>query len=81
MPDHILTANEKFAHAVGYDYGPASDAVQAELLNGFARSLNLSCGGRPDTQINYIVDKLSNEAKKVFTEFAAFIAVHNGFTE
>jgi hypothetical protein len=76
MTEHILTANEKFANAVGYDYGPASNEVQAELLNGFARSLNVACLGKPETQISYIVDRLSHEAKKVFTELSEMIRVH-----
>jgi hypothetical protein len=74
MAEHILTANEKFANAVGYDYGPASSTVQAELLNGFAHSLNIACGGKSDAQIHYIVDELSNEARKVFIEIAASIS-------
>jgi len=82
MAEHILTANEKFANAVGHDYGPASDEVQAELLNGFAHSLFVACGGSraAETQINYIADKLTNEAKKLITELAAFIELQKEAT-
>lgn len=80
MAEHILTANEKFANAVGYDYGPASNEVQAELLNGFAHSLNVACKGNTETQIAYIVDKLSNEAKKVFSDLSEMIRVNGEFS-
>lgn len=76
MSEHILTANEKFAHAVGYDYGPASSTVQAQLLNGFTHSLKVACGsGRTETQIAYIVDELTPEARSILMEFAGMIEV------
>ena len=75
MAEHVLTANEKFAEAVGYDYGPASNVVQAALLNGFAHGLKVACLHRPETQIAYIVDEMTAEARKVFVDVAAMIEV------
>ena len=73
MSEHILTANEKFAHAVGFDYGPASSTVQAELLNGFTHSLKVACAHRPETQIAYMVDDLTPEAREILTAIAEMI--------
>lgn len=73
MAEHILTANEKFAHAVGFDYGPASSTVQAELLNGFTHSLKVACGHQPETQIAYVVDDLTPEAREILTAIAGMI--------
>lgn len=73
MSEHILTANEKFAHAVGFDYGPASSAVQAELLNGFTHGLKVACAHRPETQIAYIVDDLTPEACGIIVAMAEMI--------
>ena len=73
MSEHILTANEKFAHAVGFDYGPASSKVQAELLNGFTHSLKVACAHRPETQIAYMVDDLTPEAREILTAIAGMI--------
>ena len=75
MTDHILTANEKFAEAIGYDYGPASSTVQAALLNGFAHSVNVACGYRPETQVAYMVDEMTPETRTFFVEVAAMIEV------
>ena len=76
MAEHILSANEKFAEAVGYDYGPASSTVQAAMLNGFARSLRVACGGRSyETQVAYIVDELTPETRAVFLCVAGMIGV------
>jgi len=75
LSEHILTANEKFAHAVGFDYGPASSTVQAELLNGFTHSLKVACAHQPEAQIAYIVDDLTNEAREILTAIAGMIEV------
>lgn len=73
VSEHSLTANEHFSHAIGFDYGPASSTVQAELLNGFTHSLKVACAHRLETQIAYIVDDLTPEAREILVSIAGMI--------
>ena len=68
MSENIVSANEKYARELGADFGRVSDTVQGEFLTGFAHSLKISCGGREDTQISFMVDKLSAQALDVVIE-------------
>jgi len=68
MSENIVSANEKYARELGADFGRVSDTVQGEFLIGFAHSLKISCGGREDTQISFMVDKLSDKALGVVIE-------------
>lgn len=73
MTEHILTAHEQFAEAVGADYGPASDKVQSALLNGFTHGLTVACSYKPETQIAYMVDGLTDEASRTIKAIADMI--------
>jgi hypothetical protein len=73
MTENIVSANEKYAEAIGYDYGPTSNVVQAAMLSGFAHGLNVACHHKPDTQIAYLVDELTPEARDVFVAIAQTI--------
>ncbi|QIK64118.1 hypothetical protein G7068_13625 [Leucobacter viscericola] len=75
MSENLVTANHKYAEAIGRDFGPASNEVQGALLNGFLHSLNVACSHNPGMQIAYIVDELSAESRKLITEFAGAIEV------
>jgi hypothetical protein len=64
------------AHAIGEEIGHSDDEAQAELLNGFLETLHRSMPLRPDqvdTQICFVVGKLSPLSKKVLLRFADFI--------
>lgn len=73
VSENLVSANEKYAEAIGADYGPVSNEVQAAMLNGFTHSLKVACRSDVTTQVGYIVDNLTAEAKSVLRAFAAAI--------
>jgi len=78
MPENIVSANEKYAEAIGYDYGPTSNVVQAALLNGFAHSLNIACSRTPDMQLAYVVDGMTDETRAIFKSLGQLIEAADG---
>lgn len=73
-----FTALERMSDAVGFDYGMHNSKVQADLLNGFTRglmSMPFSDAGGADSQMCYIVDDLTPEARKTLVRLAQFCEV------
>ena len=79
MAENIITANSRYARDIGFDYGSASNDVQAELFNGLARGLRTACGGRAavEHQLYYIVDGLDQSAREMIVEFAEHVSAAN----
>lgn len=72
MSEKIVTANERYARDIGFDYGNSTSDVQAELLNGFAAGMNSTIGGSLDMQIAYMVDRMDEKSKKLIRKIAQF---------
>lgn len=72
MSEKIVTANERYARDIGFDYGNSNSDVQAELLNGFAAGMYSVPGGSLDMQIAYIVDRMDEKSKKLIRKIAQF---------
>lgn len=72
MSEKIVTANERYARDIGFDYGNSNSDVQAELLNGFAAGLNSTIGGSLGMQIAYMVDRMDEKTKKLIRKIAEF---------
>ena len=67
------TALSRFADAIGFDMGNTDSRSQAELLNGFARSLDRCTHGQPENQNCYIVEDLTPGAKSWIKNIAGFL--------
>lgn len=76
MAENIIHANSKYARDIGFDYGSASNDVQADLFNGLAHGLRASCGGAAnvETQLYYLVGGLDLTARNVIKDLAEHIA-------
>ena len=76
MAENIIHANSKYARDIGFDYGCASNDVQAELFNGLAHGLRTSCGGTAnvEAQLYYLVGGLDITARAVIKDLAEHIA-------
>lgn len=77
---NIFTALERMADAVGFDYGNHNSKVQADLLNGFTRGLTAvpySDNGGPDTQMCYIAEDMTPDARKAIIRLAQFCEPSN----
>ena len=72
MSEKIVTANERYARDIGFDYGNSNSDVQAELLSGFAAGMYSTVGGSLDMQIAYIVDRMDEKSKKLIRKIAEF---------
>lgn len=73
MSSNIIHSNYKYARDIGFDYGHADNNQQAALFNGLAQGFNTFTGGRGlgyDMQMSYIVDELTDTAKKFITDLA-----------
>lgn len=75
--DKIVTANERYARDIGFDYGNSNSDVQAELMNGFAAGLNSTIGGSLDMQIAYMVDRMDSKTKQLIRKIAEFTEENN----
>lgn len=71
----IKTSIEKLSREIGFDIGNSDDVSQANLLNGLCDALSNSMPNRCDldTQICYIVDKLSDKSMDVILKLGDFI--------
>lgn len=70
----IKTSIEKLAKEIGFDIAHSDDKTQAELLNSFCEGLaNAMDKNHLQTQICYIVDKLSIKTDNVLKEIVEFI--------
>ena len=73
MSSNIIHSNNKYARDIGFDYGHADNTIQADLLNGLAQGFKSFTGGNGlsyDMQMSYIVDGLTDTAKKLITDLA-----------
>lgn len=77
MSSNIIHSNNKYARDIGFDYGHADNTVQAALFNGLAQGFKSSTGGDSlgdslghNMQLSYMVDGLSDTAKKFITDLA-----------
>lgn len=76
MSNNIIHANDKYARDIGFDYGHASNTQQAAFFNGLAQGFKTFTGGGGigyDMQMSYVVDDLTDTAKKFITELAAMV--------
>ena len=60
---NIKTSIEALAEPIGFDIAMSDDTVQANLLNGLARGFKTMAEHNLDTQVCYLVQHLSPEAK------------------
>lgn len=72
MSEKIVTANERYARDIGFDFGNTNSDVQAELLNGFAAGLTSYPENGIDMQIAYMVDRMDEKTKKLIRKIAEF---------
>lgn len=68
MSENIVTANEKYAEDIGMDFGRTSNVVQAALLNGFAKSMDLACQKDIGMQVAYVADLLTPRTKEILRD-------------
>lgn len=73
MSEKIITANERYARDIGFDYGNSNSDVQAELFNGFAAGINSTVRGNTEMQIAYVVDRMDAKARKLAKTIAEFV--------
>ena len=74
----IKSSIEKLAEDIGFDIGNSDDYTQSKLINGLCRGLNNSMNESSlDTQICYIVDKLSKDSLVIMTKIYSFIEYKN----
>lgn len=75
MSSNIIHSNNKYARDIGFDYGHADNTVQAALFNGLAQGFKSFTGDSlgHDMQLSYMVDGLSDTAKKFITELAEIV--------
>ena len=70
----MKTSIEKLSKEIGFDIAHSDDEVQANLLNGFFEGLACAMDKHHlQTQICYIVDKLSPKTSKTLKEFVEFL--------
>ena len=75
----IKTSIEKLAEDIGMDIAHSDDQVQANLINGLCEGLaNGMDKHKLDTQICYVVDKLSIKTCEVLAIISEFIKLKNG---
>lgn len=73
MSSNIIHSNNKYARDIGFDYGHTDNTVQADLFNGLAQGFKTFTGGDSigyDMQLSYMVDGLTDTAKKFITDLA-----------
>lgn len=74
----IKSSVEQLAESIGFDIGMSDDETQGNLLNGFSAGLCNSMNNlKLETQICYIVNKLSPKSEKVIKELFEFIKLKN----
>ena len=73
MSEKIITANERYARDIGFDYGNSNSDVQAELLNGLAAGLNAYPNNGLEMQIAYIVDRMDAKSRKLIKTISEFV--------
>jgi len=71
----IKSSIEIIAYDIGKDIGHSSNDIQAKLLNGFCHSLGQISSHNRGTQLCYIVDELTPEAKNILKDLVGFIDV------
>ena len=74
----VKSSVEKMAEPIGYDIGMSDDETQAALLNGFCKAISNSMQDHAqETQICYIVDKLSSGSCEIIKKMYSFIELKN----
>ena len=74
----IKSSVEKLASDIGFDIGMSDDITQSNLINGLCKGLNkIQTNHDRQTQICYIEEKLTDEARKIITEIYNFIDLRN----
>jgi len=70
----VLSSVEKLAESIGFDIAHSNDEIQANLINGFCRGLNCAMDDQSkETQICYMVDRLSPETESILRTILAFL--------
>lgn len=70
----VKSSIEKMSYDIGFDIGNSDDVTQSNLLNGLSMGIVKGCGDKLDTQLCYIHEHLSKEAKIVIRDLSYFIA-------
>lgn len=61
----VKTSIELIANNIGFDIANSDDRVQADLLNGLGRGFKIYLDQNKHTQVAYIVQHLTPEAKEL----------------
>lgn len=69
----VKTSIELISEQIGFDIAMSDDKVQADLLNGLGRGFNIMSPINRSTQISYLIQHLSPQAKQLIKEINDYL--------